>query len=250
MSEGDRVLSTPASSFAAHVLTPARRPAIDRGGGARTVPLVTAELGATSFLNGITQFEPGAAIAQHTHNCLESVLVIEGVAVLDVDGVETPLRPWDTTVVPANVPHRFRNASTSRAMAIFWTYASVDATRAIVGSSTPVRIDAEQQRAGGDTAVREVVEISVEADATAAFEAAVAEAAPLFQRAAGCRSFELTRVVELPSSYRLFVEWTTVEDHLTGFRGSPAFSAWRALVTPYLAAPMSAGHVRHVWTGF
>lgn len=233
------------------VLRPDELPATDRGAGARTVPLVTYARGATRFLNGITGFAPGAAIAHHTHNVAESVIVLSGEAIVDIDGTRTPLRARDTTLVPANVPHHFENASDTEPMRIFWTYASVDATRTVVGSGRSVRIDAEHRDATGPvTAVREVARIRVRPGREADFEAAVTAATPLFQQAAGARALVLERSHEHPSDYRLVIDWESVDDHVVGFRGSPAFQRWRALVGDCLAGDPEVEHFRHVLTGF
>jgi quinol monooxygenase YgiN len=58
----------------------------------------------------------------------------------------------------------------------------------------------------------------------------VAAAAPLFQRAQGCRTFKLTKIIESPGQYRLFIEWSALEDHTVSFRDSDDFQQWRALV--------------------
>ena len=89
--------------------------------------------------------------------------------------------------------------------------------------------------------VTEAVELHVAEGAAEAFEAAIAEAEPLF-RDAGCTAFRLTRQVEDPLHYRLLIGWAGIEDHTVGFRESPAFPAWRALVTPHLAQPPAATH--------
>jgi len=132
-----------------------RRPAIfrpdeieahERGGGARTIPLVNRASGTTSFINGITVFEPGAAIPLHRHNCEESVMLLEGSAFVEIDGERHPLKPQDTTFIPAGLPHRFVNASSTEPMKILWIYASVDATRTIVATGDTRTIDAEQGR--------------------------------------------------------------------------------------------------------
>lgn len=127
------------------ILRPAESRTHDRGGGARTTPLVTRACGSTSLLNGITAFDPGAAIALHRHDCEESVMVIEGEAVAEIDGERHALREGDTTFIPAGVPHRFVNES-GRPMRIFWTYASVEATRTLVATGETRRVDAEAQR--------------------------------------------------------------------------------------------------------
>lgn len=126
------------------ILRPSDLPAIARGGGARTIPLVTRRAGSTSLLNGVTEFEPGGAIPLHTHNCEESVMVLDGEAIAEIDGVEHRLQAGDTTFIPAELPHRFVNASQRDRLRIFWTYASVEATRTIVETGDTRRIDAEQ----------------------------------------------------------------------------------------------------------
>jgi quercetin dioxygenase-like cupin family protein len=107
----------------AAVLRPSDIPSHNRGGGASTTPLVGPSVGATAFINGITSFEPGTAIPFHSHNCEESVILLEGDAMLDIDGKEIALQPLDTTWIPPNVSHRFRNMSATRPMKIFWIYA-------------------------------------------------------------------------------------------------------------------------------
>jgi putative monooxygenase len=128
------------------ILRPDELKTNDRGGGARTTPLVTRRCGSTSMINGITSFDPGAAIGVHFHNCEESVMVIEGEAIAEIDGVQHHLSTNDTTWIPANVPHRFINAS-DRQMRIFWTYATVDATRTMVATGESRSIDAEHGHA-------------------------------------------------------------------------------------------------------
>lgn len=122
------------------VMYPDRIKSHDRGGGARTTPLVTPAVGARSFINGITEFAAGAAIPFHSHNCEESVMLLEGDAILDIEGKEYRLKPLDTTWIPPNIPHRFRNMSPDRGMKILWIYASPNATRTLVetGETRPI----------------------------------------------------------------------------------------------------------------
>lgn len=132
--------------FPPSVLRPAELPAFSRGGGASTIPLVTRARGARVFLNGQTLFGGGAGIPLHVHNCPESVVILEGNAIVEIDGQEHSLTAFDTTYVDADVPHRFRNASDTEPMRILWTYASVDATRTIVETGVTSRVDAEHTR--------------------------------------------------------------------------------------------------------
>lgn len=128
------------SELQAAILHPADLPSYARGGGARTIPLVSAKMGADSFINGITEFGPGARIPWHYHNCQESVMLLEGEAVFDIGDREYPMAAQDTTFIPAGVPHRFRNKSATRGMKILWIYGSVEATRTLVdtGETRPV----------------------------------------------------------------------------------------------------------------
>jgi quercetin dioxygenase-like cupin family protein/heme-degrading monooxygenase HmoA len=232
---------------------PEALPSRQRGGGATTTPLVTAARGATSFLNGITAFDGGAAIAHHTHNVAESVMVIEGSAVVDIDGVDIPLKQFDTTFVPANVPHHFTNASPTEAMKIFWTYGSINATRTILPDQEPGRVDDESHPDGTRSAfvpVNEVATLRIRAGHASQFEAAVQEAIPLFQDAVGARTMLLERSEEDPLAYRLVVGWNTLADHVRGFRQSADFARWRELIGDHLEEPPVAEHFRHVLTGF
>lgn len=127
----------------AKVFRPATMHSVDRGNGAKTIPLVCVKSGAETFLNGMTIFAPNAQIAHHSHNTAESVMVIEGRAIVNINGEEFELDTYDTTFVPANIAHHFRNASDSKEMRIFWTYESIDATRTIIESGVTQRIDQE-----------------------------------------------------------------------------------------------------------
>ena len=138
-------------SFPPSVLRPAELTAFSRGGGASTIPLVTRARGAQVFLSGQTLFDGGAGIALHVHNCPESVVILEGDAIVEIDGQEHAVTTFDATYVDADVPHRFRNASDTEPMRILWTYASIDATRTIVETGVTTRIDAEHDGQGART---------------------------------------------------------------------------------------------------
>ena len=115
----------------------------NRGGGASTTPLVSPSVGTTSFITGYTSFEGGAVTPFHNHNCQESVVLMEGHAILDIDGLEYQLKPHDVTFIPPNVSHRFRNMSKTEPMKILWIYANQDATRTLTESGETRRVSAE-----------------------------------------------------------------------------------------------------------
>ncbi len=62
------------------------------------------------------------------------------------------------------------------------------------------------------------------------FEAAFTTATGLISGMPGFRSLTLSRGVERPDTYLLLVHWDTVADHEVGFRGSPEYQQWRALL--------------------
>jgi len=64
----------------------------------------------------------------------------------------------------------------------------------------------------------------------AEFEAAFAEARGIISAMPGFRSLQLSRSIESPNQYLLLVEWETLEDHTVGFRTSPEYRQWRALL--------------------
>ncbi len=121
----------------AHILRIDSLPVVDRGDGIRTTPLVTKELGAKHLTTGITRFPVGAKVPMHSHNCDEQVTILEGEAEAELDGRRHRLHPYDTTLIPANKPHRFVNVGTTP-LAILWIYASSEVTRTFAGTGDTV----------------------------------------------------------------------------------------------------------------
>ena len=62
------------------------------------------------------------------------------------------------------------------------------------------------------------------------FEAAFAEAKPIIASMPGFIDLTLSRSIETPTAYLLLVHWESVEAHEQGFRGSPEYERWRALL--------------------
>lgn len=93
--------------------------------------------------------------------------------------------------------------------------------------------------------ITEIAQIEIKPGHEADFEVAVEKAKAVFRRSKGFHGFELHRSIEKPQRYRLMVKWGTLENHTVDFRGSDAFTAWRALVGPHFA---SAPEVEHTET--
>jgi len=121
----------------AHILRIDSLPVVDRGNAIQTIPLVTKELGSKHLTTGITRFPVGAKVPMHSHNCDEQVTILEGDAEAELDGQRHRLHAYDTTLVPANKPHRFVNVGTTP-LAILWIYTAADVTRTFAESGETV----------------------------------------------------------------------------------------------------------------
>ena len=86
--------------------------------------------------------------------------------------------------------------------------------------------------------VLEIADFLIREDGEAGFTAAYSDAVTFITGSPGCRSARLVRGVENPRRFVLLVEWERLEDHIDGFRGSPAFRDWRAAVgSDFATAP-------------
>jgi heme-degrading monooxygenase HmoA len=64
----------------------------------------------------------------------------------------------------------------------------------------------------------------------AEFQRSFAEAQKIISSMPGYLGHDLKRSIEKPSRYLLLVNWETLEDHTVGFRGSPQYQEWKALL--------------------
>jgi heme-degrading monooxygenase HmoA len=78
--------------------------------------------------------------------------------------------------------------------------------------------------------VLEVATLHVRTGQGSLFEAAFARAQPIIASIAGYQRHELRRCVEHADQYLLLVWWETLESHTEGFRGSPRYQEWKALL--------------------
>ena len=72
--------------------------------------------------------------------------------------------------------------------------------------------------------------LSVDPARSAAFETAFAQARTIIAGAPGFRRLSLSRCLEREDRYLLLVEWNRLEDHTEGFRCSPGYQEWKALL--------------------
>ena len=94
--------------------------------------------------------------------------------------------------------------------------------------------------------IQEHAVLIIKAGSETEFEAAFSRAVAYLAASKGYISHTLQRSIESPNRYGLFVQWRTLEDHTQGFRGSPAFGEWRALIGPFFDSPPVVEHYRLV----
>jgi heme-degrading monooxygenase HmoA len=91
--------------------------------------------------------------------------------------------------------------------------------------------------------ILEIADIRIAPGQQAAFDEAIARALKtVASRAKGVRGFKVNKGIESPERYILQIFWDTLEDHTVGFRQSPLFTEWRAIVGPFFASPPVVEH--------
>ena len=78
--------------------------------------------------------------------------------------------------------------------------------------------------------ILEAAPLQVRPGQSRAFEAAFAEAQAIIASMPGYGSHQLQRCIEREGHYLLLVEWDTLADHEEGFRKSPGYQRWKALL--------------------
>lgn len=79
----------------------------------------------------------------------------------------------------------------------------------------------------------EYIRYRVPTDRHGEFEAAWAQARTALDAAPECLTYEVAHGVEEPEHYIVRIQWSSLEDHEQGFRGSEAFGAFFAHVKPF-----------------
>ena len=98
--------------------------------------------------------------------------------------------------------------------------------------------------------ILEHADIRIDPSRAAEFEEAIQRgASTVIARAKGFRDFRVQRSIESPGRYILMIHWDTLEDHTVGFRQSPAFTEWRAIVGPFFLQPPMVEHFDQVAQG-
>jgi heme-degrading monooxygenase HmoA len=78
--------------------------------------------------------------------------------------------------------------------------------------------------------ILEVAPLHIRPGQAQPFETAFREAQAIVSGMPGYISHELQRCLERPDEYLLLVRWESIEAHEIGFRGSPEYAEWKALL--------------------
>jgi quercetin dioxygenase-like cupin family protein len=89
----------------------------------------SAECGASAMSTGTATFAPGERLAYHTHPCSEAVTVLEGEAVVGVEGRTYRLRRLDSIHIPAGIAHEPANGSDRAPLVVLSAFASPNPIR-------------------------------------------------------------------------------------------------------------------------
>ncbi len=93
--------------------------------------LFAKRFGAVGICGGYGRFLPGSSLPCHVHQFDESITIVTGEALCQVQGHEYKLSAYDTAFVPEGRAHRFFNAS-DKPMAMIWVYAGDEPDRTLV----------------------------------------------------------------------------------------------------------------------
>jgi 2-dehydro-3-deoxyglucarate aldolase/4-hydroxy-2-oxoheptanedioate aldolase len=99
--------------------------------------LVGEHNGARRLTTGIVTFVPEAALPYHTHPFSESITVLRGEVVVEVEGRCYLLAPLDNVVIPRATAHAARNPSAHESAVLHTAMASERPTRALVENLFP-----------------------------------------------------------------------------------------------------------------
>ena len=97
--------------------------------------------------------------------------------------------------------------------------------------------------------ILEAAPLHVKPGQSHAFEAAFGEAQAIIASMPGYRSHELQRCLEREGIYLLLVRWDSVAAHEEGFRKSPEYQRWKALLHHFYEPFPTVLHYERVAAG-
>lgn len=90
--------------------------------------------------------------------------------------------------------------------------------------------------------ILEVATINIKPGTNADFETNLQAAQAVISQSKGYLGHQFQHCIEEPTRYVLLIRWASLEAHTEGFRGSPLFQEWRALIGPFFEVPPAVEH--------
>lgn len=92
----------------------------------------------------------------------------------------------------------------------------------------------------------EYIRYSIAPDQQPAFLQAMQQACAILQTYPACLRYEVTHCHETPDNFIWRIEWTSLDDHLNGFRKSAEFQAFVRHVGPFFTSIQEMNHYNSV----
>lgn len=90
--------------------------------------------------------------------------------------------------------------------------------------------------------ILEIAQFDILAGKEDLFEEATYSAKNIISQSKGFVSIEFQKCIETPTKFLALIKWETLKDHTIGFRESPLFIEWRAILSPFFNSPPLALH--------
>ncbi|CAH0994376.1 hypothetical protein EMA8858_00485 [Emticicia aquatica] len=90
--------------------------------------------------------------------------------------------------------------------------------------------------------ILEIATLDIKEGSQEALKEAFQAAKLVVSQSKGFISVELHQCIEVSTKFNVFIYWETLEDHTIGFRQSPLFIEWRAILSPFFQNPPVAEH--------
>jgi len=95
--------------------------------------------------------------------------------------------------------------------------------------------------------ILEIAHLNIRPGENAAFEQAFAKAQAIIASMPGYQSHQLQQCIEDSQKYVLLVNWSSLEDHTVGFRGSAEYQQWKALLHHFYDPFPAVEHYQLEW---
>ena len=101
--------------------------------------MVGAHNGAKDLTTGVVHFSPGVKLAYHTHPTTESITLLDGAGMVDVEGRRYRLSRFDNVVIPPGVAHGVENLSMEHETLLHVTFPTSAPSRVLLEPIYPPR---------------------------------------------------------------------------------------------------------------